>query len=97
MEPEAEYIISIDFGSSGFAASWCQPNAPSHQRLIENWEENRSAIDLNKNLAALLIDKKTRQTVSIGYEAQTKYLESQEKKEDDQYLYFQNFKPYLYS
>lgn len=97
MEPEAEYIISIDFGSSGFAASWCLPGAPSHQRMIENWEDNRSAMNLNKILAALLIDKKTKQTVAMGFEAQRKYLESQEKKEDNQYLYFQNFKPYLYS
>ena len=97
MKPEAEYIVSVDFGSFGFAASWCQPNAPSHQRIIENWANNRSAMDLNKNLAALLIDKNTRKTVAMGFEAEEKYNKSQEKEEDDQYLYFQHFKPYLYS
>ena len=97
MKPDPQYIVAVDFGSFGFAASYCQPNAPSHQRLIENWSDNRSATDLNKNLATLMINAKTKETVSMGFEAEEQYNKAQEKNEDGAYLYFQHFKPYLYS
>ena len=97
MKPAAEYIVSVDFGSFGFAAAWCPTNAPRYERMIQDWSDTKSALELYKNLTALLIDKKTKKIVTMGFEAEMKYNESQEKKEEDQYLYFQHFKPYLYS
>ena len=94
---DVQYLVSVDFGSFGFAASFCPLNAPSHQRIVQDWSDNRASADLNKNLAALLIDKKTQETVAMGYEAEEKYTKAQERKEDDQYMYFEHFKPYLYS
>jgi len=97
MQPECEFLVSVDFGSFGFASSYCRPGVPSHLRMITNWADNRSATELNKNLAALLIDAKTKKTICTGFEAEETYNKLQEKKEDDGYLYFQHFKPYLYS
>eukprot|EP01083_Nonionella_stella_P311725 1112457_1 len=94
---DVEQIVSIDFGSFGFAASFCPLGAPSHQRIVQDWSDTRAAAELNKNLAALLIDKETKQTVAMGYEAEELYTKAQEKKEDDKYMYFEHFKPYLYS
>ena len=94
---DVQYIVSVDFGSFGFAASFCPPNEPSYDHIVQNYSYNRASADLNKNLAALLIDKKTQETVAMGYEAEEKYKKAQERKEDDQYMYFQHFKPYLYS
>ena len=94
---DIEYIVSVDFGSFGFAACYCQPGRPETMRLIQNWSDNRAATDLRKNLAALLIDAKTKETVSMGFEAEERYNKSQDKNEADGYLYFQHFKPYLYS
>ena len=72
----------------------------THRRTnasFQDWSDNRASVDLRKNLAALLIDKKTQKTVAMGYEAEEKYTKAQERQEDDQYMYFQHFKPYLYS
>ena len=94
---DVDQIVSIDFGSFGFAAAFCQLGIPSHQRIVQNWSDSRASAELNKNLAALLIDKETKETVAMGYEAEEMYTKAQEKKEDDKYMYFEHFKPYLYS
>eukprot|EP01083_Nonionella_stella_P083296 230271_1 len=90
-------IVSIDFGSFGFAACFCPIDAPSHQHIVQDFDDNRACVELNKNLAALLIDKETKETVEMGYAAEAMYLKAQEKKQDDKYMYFEHFKPYLYS
>ena len=90
-------LIAIDFGSSGFAASFCPPGYPSYQKIVNWCDDIRAASESNKNLAALLIDKATKETIAIGYEAEELYTTAQEKKEDDKYMYFHHFKPYLYS
>eukprot|EP01083_Nonionella_stella_P083297 230272_1 len=90
-------IVSIDFGSFGFAACFCPADAPTHQRIVPDWADNRACTELNKNLAALLIDKETKETVAMGYTAEEMYHKAQEKKEDQKYMYFEHFKPYLYS
>eukprot|EP01084_Bolivina_argentea_P251527 421873_1 len=89
--------VAVDFGSFGFSASFCPPHSPSKQRIVQNWCDNRAASELNKDLAALLIDKKTKETIASGYEAKELYAKSQEKKEADQYMYFEHFKPKLYN
>eukprot|EP01084_Bolivina_argentea_P003827 7225_1 len=95
---DAEQIVSIDFGSYGFAAAFCPLDGPSYQRIVEDWSDTLyAAAELNKNLAALLIDKKTKETVAIGFEAEELYTKAQQKKEDDKYMYFEHFKPYLYN
>eukprot|EP01083_Nonionella_stella_P274821 933091_1 len=96
-ELDVDFIVSVDFGSSGFAAAFCPLGVPSHQRMISDWSDSRAAAELNKNLAALLIDKETKETVAMGFEAEELYTKAQEKKEDDKYMYFEHFKPYLYS
>eukprot|EP01084_Bolivina_argentea_P065879 120087_1 len=77
---DLDQIVSIDFGSFGFAAAFCQVGIPSHQRLVQDWSNARAAAELNKNLAALLIDKSSHKTVAIGYEAEELYAKAQEKK-----------------
>ena len=94
---DIEQVIAVDFGSYGFAASYGLPGKPETVRIVENWSEAQAASELNKNLTALLIDRKTKETVAIGYEAEEKYAKAVERKEDDQFLYFQHFKPFLYS
>eukprot|EP01083_Nonionella_stella_P274819 933089_1 len=94
---DVEQIVSIDFGSFGFAAAFCPLGGPSHQRIVQDWSDTRAAAELSKNLAALLIDKETKETVAMGFEAEELYTKAQEKKEDDKYMYFEHFKPYLYS
>eukprot|EP01084_Bolivina_argentea_P255730 430259_1 len=96
-ELDVDFIVSVDFGSSGFAAAFCPLGVPSHQRMISDWSDSRAAAELNKNLAALLIDRETKKTISVGYEAEELYSKSKENKEDDKYMYFEHFKPYLYS
>eukprot|EP01084_Bolivina_argentea_P003828 7226_1 len=77
---DVEQIVSIDFGSYGFAAAFCPLDGPSHQRIVQDWSDTHAAAELNKNLAALLIDKKTKETVAIGFEAEELYAKAQEKK-----------------
>eukprot|EP01084_Bolivina_argentea_P003826 7222_1 len=94
---KVEHIVSIHFRSLVFEAAFCPVGCPSHQRIVEDWSDTREASELNKNLAALLIDKKTKETVAIGFEAEELYTKAQQKKEDDKYMYFEHFKPYLYN
>eukprot|EP00484_Ammonia_sp_Unknown_P025435 CAMPEP_0197023852 /NCGR_PEP_ID=MMETSP1384-20130603/4488_1 /TAXON_ID=29189 /ORGANISM="Ammonia sp." /LENGTH=655 /DNA_ID=CAMNT_0042452133 /DNA_START=127 /DNA_END=2097 /DNA_ORIENTATION=- len=94
---DIDKIVSIDFGSFGFAAAFCPVGVPSHLRPVQDWSDHRASAELNKNLAALLIDKETKETVAMGFEAEELYTKAQEKKEDDKYMYFAHFKPFLYS
>eukprot|EP01084_Bolivina_argentea_P189322 325593_1 len=95
---DVDFIVSIDFGSYGFASSYCLSGIPSHQRIIKDWSSDScAATELNKNLAALLLDKETKRTVAIGYEAEKMYANSIRKGTDDKFMYFEHFKPYLYS
>eukprot|EP01084_Bolivina_argentea_P068512 124718_1 len=89
-----EYFVSIDYGSCGYKAAFSPTNAPSYQRLIQDWSESRLSSALTQNLASLLIDKVTKETVAIGYEAETLYAK---QKQQDKYMYFEQFKHYLYS
>ena len=92
-----DQLVSIDFGSFGFAAAFCPVGAPSQQRVVQDWADARAFAELNKNLAALLIDKQTKQTVAIGYEAEELYTKAHQKCEDHKYMYFEHFNTYLYS
>ena len=94
---DVDQLVSIDFGSFGFSAAYCPLDAPSHQRMVQDWSDSKAATELNKNLAAILIDKQSQETIAMGFDAEEKYHKAQEKKEDDKYMYFEHFKPYLYS
>eukprot|EP01084_Bolivina_argentea_P281514 481664_1 len=81
---DVKQIVSIDFGSYGFAAAFCaldgDSSGPSHQRIVGDWSDTRASAELNKNLAALLVDKKTEKTVAMGFEAEELYTKAQQKK-----------------
>ena len=93
------YIVAIDFGSYGLSACICVPGRPDKASVMQNcWANTREANETNKNLTALLLDKtQNNKTVAIGYEAQELYAQAMQRKEEDQYMYFQHFKPYLFS
>ena len=91
-------VCAIDFGSYGFASCFCLPGAPDHPNMVKGWSAHEEVADSNKDLAALLIGKaQDNKTIAIGYEAQKKYAQAVEDGVDDKYMYFEHFKPLLYS
>eukprot|EP01084_Bolivina_argentea_P057305 104706_1 len=92
-----EKVVAIDFGSFGFAPCYCPPHDPKDQRMVNTVSMARTSTDINKNLAALLIEKATNKTIAIGYDAEEQYAKAIEKNTADEYMYFEHFKPYLYS
>eukprot|EP01084_Bolivina_argentea_P088736 160213_1 len=78
---DVEQIVSIHFGVYSSEAAFCPPGAPSYQRIVDiNYFSTRSSTKLEENLTALLIDKETKETVAMGYEAEELYTKAQEKK-----------------
>ena len=94
---DVEQLVSIGFGFNHFSAAFCPLGIPSHQRIVQNWSDSRESIELNANLAALLISKETKDTIAIGYEAEELYTIAETKEESDKYMYFQHFLPFLQS
>eukprot|EP01084_Bolivina_argentea_P172239 298379_1 len=95
---DIEMIVSIDFGSDGFATAVCPPvtNTPGTYIGIRWVNRYPHDIELHKFGTALLIKKETKETIAMGNEALDQYVKYQEKKEDDQYMYFHRYKSYLY-
>eukprot|EP01083_Nonionella_stella_P067552 178741_1 len=96
-EEPIEQVISIDFGSFGYAVAFCPLGAHKSCRMVQNWCDMRAATELKKNLSAILINKETKETVAFGYEAEEQYAKAREKQEQCEYMYFEHFKSFLYS
>eukprot|EP01083_Nonionella_stella_P084855 234985_1 len=90
---DVQYVVAIDFGSSGLCASYCPPNTPRYNNIVQNLLPHGG----KKELASLLIDKKTQETIAIGYEAEEQYAKSMEQKQDKQFMYFERLKQSLYN
>ena len=85
-------------GSYGFASCYCLPACPDYPRMVEYCSDSKAAAQLNKNLTAILIEKaQNNRTVAIGYEAEEQYAKVMERGEGENYMYFEHFKPLLYS
>eukprot|EP01084_Bolivina_argentea_P295569 508905_1 len=85
--------ISIHFGTFGFSAAFSSP--PFLSPRVIDWSNHSQSLLLNINLASLLVDKHTNETVAFGYEARDLYAKFKDNKTNDKYMYFDNFNEYL--
>lgn len=93
---DIERVVSIDFGSYGYAAAFCQTFMGASPRMVNLRDPNNkdASSDTNKDITAILLDKDTKEVIAIGSRAKGLYME---QKHNDKYVYFDHFKTILYS